>query len=215
VDQYGGSQHRLAHQVDQTWLDSQLQLNTKPHVFVFGHEPAFRLVHPDCLDDYPVRRDEFWRSLQATGTRMYFCGHDHFYDHAYVDDGDGNPENDMRQIVIATAGAPGYTWLPPYIGDNGPFLVTPIYHAEQYGYILVDIDGLHVTATWMERRDVARPGLDLYSPRHTWDYWVAPRPMGGRLAADLNDDGRVDFADLTILASQWLSVAESAAPQEK
>ena len=307
TDQYGGSQHRLAHQVDRAWLDSQLQSNTKPHVFVFGHEPAFRLVHPDCLDDHPMRRDEFWRSLQAAGTRMYFCGHDHFYDHAYVDDGDGNPDNDMRQIVIATAGVPGYTWLPPYIGDNGPFLVTPIYHAEQYGYILVDVDGLHVTATWMERRGVACSGLDLYSPRHTWDYWVVPRPIvarpngGERIpagepyvvawrttegadiqrvaveysldrgvtwttagetdntgqyiwhvpavvsnrclvkvadvlnpavadvsdnpfsiadsnakpAADLNDDGRVDFADLAVFASQWLSAAESTAPQEK
>ncbi len=208
VDQYGGAKHWLAHRVDQGWLDSQLKSNTKPHVFVFGHEPAFKVVHPDCLDDHPARRDEFWRSLQAAGTRMYFCGHDHFYNHAQVDDGDGNPDNDVHQLVIATAGAPGYTWVPPYDGDNGTFLVTPVYHAEQYGYVLVEIDGLHVTATWMERRTPNPWGPAVYEPRWPWSYDV-PAGCPVKLAADLNGDCIVDFADLAILASQWLASGQN------
>jgi len=208
VDQYGGIKHKLAHQVDQAWLDSQLKSNTRPHVFVFGHEPAFRLVHPDCLDDYPAQRDRFWYSLQSAGVRMYFCGHDHFYNHARVDDGDGDPNNDIHQLVVATAGAPGYTWYPPYVGENSHFNVIPVHHAERYGYILVEIDGLDVTAIWMERRSLDSWGPAIYEPRHAWSYKALARGVA-KPSADLNGDGVVDFADLAILASQWLAPASN------
>lgn len=200
TDQYNGMNHRLVHQVDQVWLNSVLKSNTQPHVFVFGHEPAFRLVHPDCLDDYPARRDRFWNSLQTAGVRMYFCGHDHFYNHARVDDGDYDPNNDVHQVVLATAGAPGYTWCPPYVGDNSYFDVQLLHHAERYGYLLVEINGLDVTTTWMERQslDPADPGI--YEPGYVWSYRVA-----ARFSADLNRDGVVDLADLAVLASQWLA----------
>jgi len=200
VDQYGGTRHWLAHQVDQAWVDSVLRSNTQPHVFVFGHEPAFRVVHADCLDDHPSQRDAFWHSLEAADARMYFCGHDHFYNHAWVDDGDGDLGNDVHQLVVATAGAPGYTWAPPYVGDNGPFEVVPVHHAERHGYLLAEINGPHVTTTWMERQasEPWRPGV--YRPKYAWGYEVA-----ARRSADLNGDGMVDFADLAILASQWLA----------
>jgi len=201
TDEYGGMNHHLVHKVDQTWLNSVLNSNTRPHVFVFGHEPAFRMVHPDCLDDCPIERDRFWHSLQAAGVRMYFCGHDHFFNHARVDDGDGNPDSDVHQLDVATAGASGYVWFPPYIGDNSYFGVTPVYYAEAYGYVLVDIDGLDVTATWMERRgfDLASPPV--YEPRHVWSY----KATLAKSSADLNGDGVVDLADLAILSSQWLT----------
>ncbi len=204
VDQYGGMNHRLTHRVDQAWLNSVLKTNAQPHVFVFGHEPAFRLVHPDCLDDYPVERDRFWNSLQTAGVRMYFCGHDHFYNHAQVDDGDYDPNNDVHQVVVATAGAPGYAWCPPYAGDNSYFDVLPLYHAERYGYLLVEIDGLDATTTWMERQslDPADPGI--YEPRHIWSYRAA-----GRSSADLDGNGVVDLADLAVFASQWLAPDEN------
>jgi hypothetical protein len=207
VDEYGGMNHRLMHRVDQDWVNSILKSNTRPHVFVFGHEPAFRLVHPDCLDDYPVERDRFWGSLQNAGVRMYFCGHDHLFNHAQVDDGDGNPDNDVHQFVAATAGASAYTWFPPYVGDNSYFDVIPIYHVEGDGYILVEIDDLQVTATWMERQslDPGEPGV--YEPRHTWGYKAAAKSC-----ADLNGDGTVDFADLAIFASQWLAPGNAPDP---
>jgi hypothetical protein len=154
-----------------------LQVNTKPHVFVFGHEPAFQVLHPDCLDDHPAQRDAFWRSLKAAGARTYFCGHDHFYNHARVDDGDGDPNNDVHQLVAATAGAPRYPWTPPYPGDNGSFNVSLVYHAEHYGYIVVEVNDLDVTLTWMERQgdDLHQPGV--YEAKETWGYRVPAGPV--------------------------------------
>ncbi|OHB67867.1 MAG: hypothetical protein A2Y77_01915 [Planctomycetes bacterium RBG_13_62_9] len=215
LDQYAGTGHRIVHSVNQSWLDSQLAVNTRPHVFAFGHEPAFRAYHPDCLDDYPVRRDALWLSLKAAGTRMYFCGHDHFYDHAWVDDGDGNPDNDIHQFIVASAGAPFYPWKPPYIGDNSDFKVSQLYHAERWGYVLVEIDDLSVTMTWMERHnsDATQPGI--YRPKDVLSYKAAPVPAGKcliKLKADLNGDCRVDFADLAILASEWLAPGSPTSP---
>jgi hypothetical protein len=177
LDQYGGRNHWLAHSVNQTWLDSELERNTRPHVFVFGHEPAFRTFHPDCLDAHPARRDAFWNSIAYAGGRTYFCGHDHYYDHALVDDGDGDPANDVHQLIVATAGAPFYEWAPPYAGDNGSFAVQQLLHTQRYGYILVDVDGLHVTLTWMERRDndMSLPGI--YQAGEVWGYTAKVGPV--------------------------------------
>ncbi|MCK5851248.1 MAG: metallophosphoesterase, partial [Kiritimatiellae bacterium] len=45
-----------------TWLSEDLAQNTKPIVFVFGHEPAFPFNRHigDSLDKYPTNRDAFW-----------------------------------------------------------------------------------------------------------------------------------------------------------
>lgn len=63
------------------WLAHDLAANTKPFVFVFGHEPAFpRYRHVgDSLDHDPGNRDAFWRLLSAHGVQAYFCGHVHRY----------------------------------------------------------------------------------------------------------------------------------------
>lgn len=205
LDQYAGMRHYLAHFVNQAWLDTVLASNTQPHVFVFGHEPAFKTLHTDCLDDHPAWRDAFWGSLRAAGARTYLCGHDHFYDHARIDDGDGRPENDVHQFIVGAAGAYPYTWTPPYDGENGRFSVTQVHHAERYGYMIVEVDGLHVTATWIERQNQnLQPGV--YEPRDVWHYTVAGDPVACKVrpTADLNGDCIVDFSDLLILASQWL-----------
>ena len=71
-----------------TWLVSDLELNTKPVVIVFGHEPAYpqpdkdsgRLRHGnDSLNQYPVNRDRFWNTLSTYGVKAYICGHTHNY----------------------------------------------------------------------------------------------------------------------------------------
>jgi hypothetical protein len=175
LDQYGGTAYRPVHYINQGWLDSQLENNVKPHVFAFGHEEAFRTLHYDCLDAHPDQRDAFWLSLKAAGGRAYFCCHDHYYDHARVDDGDGDPRNDVHQFIVATAGAPSYTWTPPYNGDNGGFIVEQVHHTEQrYGYLLVNINDLEATMSWMERRDANPLAPPFYEARDIWKYVVSP-----------------------------------------
>jgi predicted phosphodiesterase len=70
------------------WLFSDLQANTKPLTFVFGHEPAYplpdqesgRMRHANtCLDKYPAHRDRFWQLLVDHQVLAYICGHTHNY----------------------------------------------------------------------------------------------------------------------------------------
>jgi hypothetical protein len=70
------------------WLADDLAANTKPLIFISGHEPAYpqpdayngRERHVgDSLDKYPSRRDRFWELLSSYGVVAYFCGHTHNY----------------------------------------------------------------------------------------------------------------------------------------
>jgi 3',5'-cyclic AMP phosphodiesterase CpdA len=171
----GLDQYVELRRVDQDWLDSQLAANTKPHLFFFGHEPAFKARHDACLDDYPADRDMFWASIEKAGARTYFCGHDHFYDHARVDD-DGDPENDIHQYIVGTAGAPLRDSDGNYDGVNNTYTVENIYYAEEFGYCLVEIDDRDVTITWFERTAPAQ-----YQPKEAWSYTAAtPSQLPGR-----------------------------------
>jgi len=167
----GLDQYVASHRVNQTWLDAQLATNTQPHVFVFAHEPAFKVDHADCMDDYTANRDAFWASIENAGGRTYFTGHDHFYDHARVD-GDGDPSNDIHQFVVGTAGAPLRDWTLPYNGSNSGMTVSQVYHAKQYGYLVGEIDGLNATLTWMERT-----GAGAYVAQESWSYKAIPEPV--------------------------------------
>ena len=177
LDQYAGINHDDVHMINQEWLDAQLAANTMPHIFIAGHEPAFMAQHTDCLDNWPAKRDAFWASIRNAGGRTYLTGHDHFYDHALIDDGDGNPNNDIHQYIIGTTGAPLYIWSPPYSGDNSYYTVEQLYHTENYGYVLVEVDNLNVTLTWIHRHtnDLSIPGI--YQPDDVWSYDVSPRPI--------------------------------------
>jgi hypothetical protein len=163
--------------VNQTWLDSQLAANRQPHVFAFGHEPAFQAHHDDCLDEYPDKRDVFWASLESAGARVYFCGHDHFYDHARVNNGDGDPNNDLHQYIIGTAGANFFGWMPPYDGDNSHYTVEQWFHTSNYGYVLVEVDDLEVTLSWMERLMISPDAGWGYQANEVWSYTVPPPPI--------------------------------------
>jgi hypothetical protein len=143
------------HRVNQPWINSILATNLMPHVFVIGHEPAFKVSHTDTLDDYPASRDAFWRTLAGANTTAYFCGHDHFYDHARLDDGDGDPLNDIRQYIVGTGGAPLYG-DGLYNGLNGTWTPRRVAHEMQYGYLVVEINDWDVTITWKHR---VAPGI--------------------------------------------------------
>jgi hypothetical protein len=63
------------------WLEADLAANTKPLIFVFGHEPAFvqsRHVG-DSLDANVAHRDAFWKILVKYKVQAFFSGHTHYY----------------------------------------------------------------------------------------------------------------------------------------
>lgn len=146
------------HQVNQPWLNQQLAANRLPHIFVYGHEPAFKAFHTDCLGADPTQRNTFWSSLTSAGAKVYLCGHDHFFNVARIDDGDGNPANDLYQFIVGTGGSTN--WPPQlygYNGTNAPYTPINLWNiTETYGYLLVEISGpgtndLGVTMTWKQR----------------------------------------------------------------
>jgi calcineurin-like phosphoesterase family protein len=76
------------------WLVADLSATTQPHIFVFGHEPAYpqpdadngRLRHEtDSLNEHPVHRDRFWSLLRDRGITAYICGHTHNYSAVQID----------------------------------------------------------------------------------------------------------------------------------
>jgi hypothetical protein len=177
LDEYAGLWHHAVHSVSQPWVDSQLQANTKPHVFVFGHEPAFRTFHQDCLDAHPDQRDAFWRSLMAARAGFYTSGHDHYYDNARVHEANGDPNNDIHQLIIATAGAPLYSWSLPYRGSNSDFQLSQLYHDEHWGYVLAEVNDLSVTTTWIERQSLSTSQAGVYKAKFVWQYQVSAAPV--------------------------------------
>lgn len=143
LDQYSPS-HLL--RVNQDWLDEVLRNNKGfPHVFVYGHVPAYSVHHTDCLASYPAERDAFWNSIGRAGARVYFCGHDHFYNHAWIMDSSKVP---IHQYIVGSAGAPMYDWDGVYA--EAP-LVRGVTHLKSNGYVVVDVNGFNVQITFKER----------------------------------------------------------------
>ena len=186
LDQYGTHPKR----VNQAWLNDQFAANTQPHIFVFGHEPAFKLYHEDCLDDYPSERNTFWQSITAACGKVYFCGHDHFYNHTRTDDGDGNPANDLHQFDVATSGSSFYHWEGNYDGDNGSWQPQLVHHLEDtYGYLLVEVDGPDVTLTWKQR---TAPGVfETGGDQLSYSYDTSP-PQGNGIGDVCDCEGNFD-----------------------
>jgi len=141
------------HRINQPWLDEILEKNTKPFVFAAGHEPAFKVLKSNSMTAYPVARDSMWESLITAGTKIFFCAHDHFYDHAIIDDNDGNLENDIHQIVVGTGSYPHND--SEYDGDNGRWIPTRQFHEQANGYVLVEVSDSDMQVSWKQRIDSA------------------------------------------------------------
>jgi hypothetical protein len=155
--------------VDLGWVTAQLSGATALHRFVMGHYPAFKVAHADTLDDHARARDAFWRTLGRMGVRVYFTGHDHFFDHARIDDGDGDPANDVHQLVLGGGGAPLYS-DGSYDGENGAYVPRRVAHDKRHGYAVVELDGPRVTITWKRR---VAPGV-FRGEEPTFTYEVRP-----------------------------------------
>jgi len=205
--------------LNQEWLDGVLAGNTRQHVFVFTHEPAFGLdgggAHDDGLYgdkdpfvDFTEERDEFWGSLEdEPGCRLYFCGHDHFYDHLKaVRKVDPDPDTEVHQMIVGTAGAPLREFTgDDYYHDSDYWTPTNIeYQGEEvgdycYGYVVVEIWGKsNVTAHWKRRINVTTSATSDYEPGGDVFEYTGPTPM-----ADFDGDGVVNFIDYAMFANAW------------
>ncbi len=162
LDQYATGQHAI----NQEWFDRQLSNHTRTHLFVFGHEPAFEANHRDNLSFYPERRDRFWNGIGKAGGRIYFCGHDHFYNRALIADHSGNP---VRQIIAGTGGGRLRKWSGSYKESKR---VKGEYHnSDFHGYILVTIDGPKVKIEW---RALVDASIREWRVLDTFSYSTAP-----------------------------------------
>lgn len=100
------------HAVNTTWLAKDLAATEQPVIFVYGHDPAFPAGRHigSSLDTRPERRDLFWKILTENNVKIYFCGHEHLYDHWMKDN--------VHQIITGSGGVP----------------------AEVFNYLIVDVD---------------------------------------------------------------------------
>lgn len=150
LDEYAGPH---THEVNQEWVNSQLANNSQPHIFVFGHEPAFKLYHNDCLETYPIDRDKFWNSIGKAGCHVYFCGHDHFYNRALIQDDSGN---EIYQVIDGSCGAPIKKWEISEYNENPRFKLK--YHNYiDCGYVLVTVHGNDVNGEWKALNSSGNP----------------------------------------------------------
>jgi len=177
LDQYAGIvNYPQYHKVNQTWLDARLAANSKPHIFVTGHEPPFKAKDRPGLDMYPDKRDALWASIVNNAGKIYLSGHDHYYNHARIDDGDGDPNNDVHQYIVGTAG-PLYTWNGIYPGDNSHYTPVSLYYARANGYLIGEVNDLDITLTWFQRNTTALDVNGIYEPNETWTYTAIPKPI--------------------------------------
>lgn len=160
----GVDQYVTPFQVNQAWLDTELQANKLPHVFVYGHNPAFSVTHPDSLASYPQDRDTFWDSLGKAGVKIYFCGHDHFYNRAHVNDRAGNR---IYQVLSGAGGAPFTKWQPQQYAE-GDKVVRDYHDEEHFGYVLVTIMDTQVTMEW--KALIKEEGTDIWRALDTLHY---------------------------------------------
>lgn len=144
-------QYTEYNKINQEWLEEKLKYNKKPFVFAASHEPAFKVFHTG-LSAYPDERNNFWQSLADNNGKIYFCGHDHFYDHSVMLDGDNISDNDVHQIIVGTGGG-GFHPESDYNGDNGSWEPTKIFHENSFGYVLVEVDNKSIKTIWKHRVD--------------------------------------------------------------
>lgn len=94
------------------WLEDDLRANTRPAVFVFGHEPAFPAHRhlDDSLNQYEANRDAFWDLLGEQSVTAYVCGHTHVFA-ASIPTASGVWQIDVGNAGVDSSFADGQTFL--------------------------------------------------------------------------------------------------------
>jgi hypothetical protein len=72
-------QEQIINDVQRNWLEQDLAANKKENIFVFFHEPAFKMSQKseDGLDANPGERDKLWNILKKHKVAAVFNGHFH------------------------------------------------------------------------------------------------------------------------------------------
>jgi hypothetical protein len=108
------------------WLEADLAANTKPFVFVFGHEPAFPQHRHlgDSLDKYATNREVFWNVLNKYHVQAFVSGHIHYYYTAWRDgvcqicDGAVGRDNEKHQTYLDVIVGPGEARVKVWQNDS-------------------------------------------------------------------------------------------------
>ncbi len=116
--------------LEQDWVDTQIAKVNPTHIFSMAHMPLWKTKHDDVFDS--DARDTFINTIAAKGGRVFFSGHDHFYDHSKVLTEDGL---DFHQFIVGTAGASLRTWS----GEYGRADAEMVSQESSYGYALVTV----------------------------------------------------------------------------
>lgn len=140
VDQYVAPGYDPS--VNFTWLDKTLKdEKTGPHVFVFGHAPAwpaFKTRNDKSLFHYPELASRFRESISRGGCRVYLTGHQHYTAVNFIKS-DNRP--DMWQIMSGSAGAPLTRGKPDLENPQSTIYV----NNSDFGYYLGKVSGNTVT----------------------------------------------------------------------
>lgn len=188
-------QHHTEHTVNQAWLTDQWALNTRSLVFTFGNEPAVQVNDPNCLAVNREARDVFVNSLTDAGSLFYFCGQDHFYDHASVTAPNGRT---FRQLVVGAGGAPATAWSGVYGVDFGESNIAVNIRHIGYtnGYCLVTVSNFNVTVEWKGSSDlITWQTLDV-------SRYILPNPAVRRIN-DYDGDSKSDLAIYDEAIGNW------------
>ena len=148
------------------WLAADLAANTKPFVFVFGHEPAFPYTRHvgDSLDKYETHRDDFWALLECAGVDAYFNGHTHYYS---KHQGDKNHVGNVWQLDVGNAGwdyGDGLTYFDVVVGDDQA--TVNVYRETGTSFSLADSVTLHASIDCLQ---VNGEGLADGTPIPSWN----------------------------------------------
>ncbi|RKZ06528.1 hypothetical protein DRQ25_13725 [Candidatus Fermentibacteria bacterium] len=180
---YSDSMMMSGIRVNQEWIDRTLSENPDAdRVFVFGHTPLFSAYQRDCLEENPVARDAFVRSIQDR-CGVYLCGHDHFYARARVPvyAEDGSTITGWIQQVLTPSGAPFMTgarsdiskWNGLYEDEN---VIPETYIDNAMGYQLITVEDDRVTVEFIGTQDGTMwtrdaQGVYHYTYNTDWERW--------------------------------------------
>lgn len=168
MDNYNGTNSDSSYyKINQSWLDEQLASNSLPHVFVFGHAPAFAPTgtETECLAAFPTNRNALWQSLGRANCRVYIDAHYHSYARAKAD---VRFSPWVQQIIIGNGGAPpnsgNGTYTEGTMTSSNLNINNIVLHGESYqpgtnyiGYILTEVTDRQVTIWYKATSNYSDP----------------------------------------------------------